>query len=90
MIYYRCFENNLIGEEEMFDRPLSKTWKIVKHYLDDTDPRIHEDVELKPGEKVGLVIGNRRYVFALDYLGELSVKTQKRVEKWEDVGEVSE
>jgi hypothetical protein len=37
-----------------------------------------------------MVIGNQRYVFALDEDGKLSVKTQKRVMRWEDVDEVSE
>ena len=76
----------------MFDRPkFSKYFYTTVHkFLDEEQPRIHEDVELKPGEKVGLVIGNQRYVFSLDEDGKLAVKTQKRVEKWEDVDEVSE
>jgi len=76
----------------MFDRPkFDKYFYTTVHkFFDEDAPRIHEDVELKPGEKVGLVIGSRRYVFALDDVGKLSVKTQKRVEKWEDVDEVSE
>ena len=74
----------------MFDRPKFETWKVFKHYLDRAETRIHEDVELKPGEKVGLVIGNQRYEFSLDEDGKLAVKTQKRVERWEDADEVSE
>ena len=76
----------------MFDRPPQKFGIFTVHriYEEEQPPRVHEDVELKPGEKVGLVIGNQRYVFTLDGDGKLAVKTQKRVEKWEDVGEVSE
>lgn len=76
----------------MFDRPKfdKYLYTTVHKFLDEDAPRIHEDVELKPGEKVGLVIGKRRYVFVLDDVGKLSVKTQKRVTRWEDVDEVSE
>ena len=44
----------------MFDRPKYGFFKVYKHYLDDTETRIHDDVELKPGKKVGLVIGSKR------------------------------
>ena len=77
----------------MFDRPKKfgeYFYTTVHRFFDEEAPRIHEDVELKPGEKVGLVIGNQRYVFSLDEDGKLAVKTQKRVMRWEDVGEVSE
>ena len=74
----------------MFDRPKFDFYTTVHKFWDEDAPRIHEDVELKSGEKVGLVIGNQRYVFSLDYDGKLSVKTQKRVTRWEDVDEVSE
>ena len=76
----------------MFDRPKFNKYlyTTVHKFLDEDEPRIHEDVELRPGEKIGMVIGNQRYVFALDEVGKLSVKTQKRVTKWEDVDEVSE
>ena len=76
----------------MFDRPkFGKYFYTTVHkFFDEEPPRIHEDVELKPGEKVGLVIGSRRYVFTLADDGKLSVKTQKQVARWEDVGEVSE
>lgn len=76
----------------MFDRlKFDKYFYTTIHkFLDgEESPRVHDDVELKPGEKFGLVIGSRRYVFSLDDGGELSIKTQKRVEKWEDVDEVS-
>lgn len=73
----------------MFDRPKYGFFKVYKHYLDDTETRIHDDVELKPGETFGLVIGSRRYVFSLADDGKLSVKTQKQVTRWEDVDEVS-
>ena len=70
----------------MFDRPNFDKYfySTVHKFWDEDAPRPHEDVELNPGEKVGLVIGNRRYVFALDSLGKLSVKTQKKVTRWED------
>ena len=76
----------------MLDRPKfdKYLYTTVHKFCDEDTARFHEDVELKPGETVGLVIGNQRYVFTLDEDGKLSVKTQKRVEKWEDVGEVSE
>ena len=77
----------------MFKRPKKfgeYFYTTVHRLYYEEQPRIHEDVELKPGEKVGLVIGNQRYVFTLDEDGKLAVKTQKRVERWEDVGEVSE
>lgn len=76
----------------MFDRPKfdKYLYTTVHKFYDEVQPRVHEDVELKPGEKVGLVIGNQRYVFALDDVGKLSVKTQKQVTRWEDVDEVSE
>ena len=75
----------------MFDRPkFSKYFYTTVHkFFDEESPRVHDDVELKPGETIGMVIGSRRYVFTLDEYGKLSVKTQKRVEKWEDVDEVS-
>ena len=76
----------------MFDRPKKfgeYFYTTVHRFFDEEQPRVHEDVELKPGEKVGLVIGNQRYVFSLDEDGKLAVKTQKRVTKWEDVDEVS-
>lgn len=71
----------------MFDRPkFSKyLYTTVHKFFDEGRPRLHEDVELKPGEKVGLVIGSRRYVFTLDEEGKLSVKSQKQVTRWEDV-----
>ena len=74
----------------MFDRPKFDKYfyTTVHRFLDEDEPRIHDDVELKPGEKVGLVIGNKRYVFSLDYAGKLSAKIQKRVTRWEDVDEV--
>lgn len=68
----------------MFDRPKYGFFKVYKHYLDDAEIRHHDDVELKPGEKFGLVIGSRRYVFSLADDGKLSVKTQKQVTRWED------
>lgn len=76
----------------MFDRPKfgKYLYTTVHKFLDEEPARVHDDVELKPGEKFGLVIGSRRYVFSLDEGGELSIKTQKRVEKWEDVDEISE
>ena len=76
----------------MFKRPKFREYlyTTVHRFYDEEQPRVHEDVELKPGEKVGLVIGNQRYVFALDEDGKLAVKTQKRVMRWEDVGQVSE
>lgn len=76
----------------MFDRPKfgKYLYTTVHRLCDGVQPRLHEDVELKPGEKVGLVIGSRRYVFSLADDGKLSVKTQKRVTKWEDETEVSE
>lgn len=76
----------------MFDRPkFSKyLYTTVHRFLDEELPRTHEDVELRPGEQVGLVIGSKRYVFALDDVGKLSVKTQKKVTRWEDADEVSE
>lgn len=76
----------------MFDRPKfdKYLWTTVHRFFDEEPPCVHDDVELKPGEKVGLVIGNQRYEFSLGEDGKLAVKTQKRVEKWEDVGEVSE
>ena len=77
----------------MFKRPKKfgeYFYTTVHRLYDEEQSRVHEDVELKPGEKVGLVIGNQRYEFSLDEDGKLAVKTQKRVERWEDVGEVSE
>ena len=76
----------------MFDRPkFGKCFYTTVHkFWDEDAPRIHEDVELRPGEKVGLVIGSRRYVFSRDVYGRLSIKTQKRVVRWEDADEVSE
>lgn len=76
----------------MFDRPkFGKYFYTTVHkFFDEEPPRVHDDVELKPGEKFGLVIGSRRYQFSLDEGGELSIKTQKRVECWEDADEVSE
>lgn len=74
----------------MFDRPKFDFYTTIHKFWDEDEPRIHDDVELKPGEKVGLVIGNKRYVFSLDYDGKLYVKTQKQVTRWEDVDEVSE
>ena len=76
----------------MFDRPKfdKYLWTTVHKFCGEDAPRAHEDVELRPGEKVGLVIGNQRYVFSLDEDGKLAVKTQKRVMRWEDVDEVSE
>ena len=68
----------------MFDRPKYGFFKVYKHYLDEEPARVHEDVELRPGEEVGLVIGSRRYVFTLADDGKLSVKTQKKVTRWED------
>ena len=70
----------------MFDRPKFSEYlyTTVYKFLDEEEPRIHDDVELKPGEKVGLVIGDRRYVFTLARNGKLSVKTQKKVTRWED------
>lgn len=71
----------------MFDSPKFDKYfyTTVRRFLDEDEPRIHDDVELKPGEKVGLVIGNKRYVFSLDYDGKLTAKTQKRVSQWIDV-----
>ena len=71
----------------MFDRPKfgKYLYTTVRKFIDEVQPRLHDDVELKPGEKVGLVIGSRRYVFTLDEDGKLSVKTQKPVTRWEDV-----
>ena len=76
----------------MFDRPKfgKYLYTTVHRFFDEEPPRVHDDVELRPGEKVGLVIGSRRYVFSLADDGKLSVKTQKRVTKWEDETEVSE
>ena len=76
----------------MIDRPkFSKyMYATVHKFSDEDEPRIHDDVELNPGEKVGLVIGNKRYVFSLDYDGKLSAKIQKRVARWEDVDVVLE
>ena len=68
----------------MFDRPKCGFFKVYKHYLDEEPSRVHDDVELKPGETFGLVIGSRRYVFTLADDGKLSVKTQKKVTRWED------
>jgi len=70
----------------MFDRPkFSKySYTTIRRFLDEEQPRTHDDVDLRPGEEVGLVIGSRRYVFALDDVGKLSVKTQKKVTRWED------
>ena len=68
----------------MFDRPKYGFFKVYKHYLDEEPSRVHDDVELKPGEEVGLVIGSRRYLFTLADDGKLSVKTQKKVTRWED------
>ena len=76
----------------MFDRPKfdKYLYTTVHKFLDEDEPtRVHDDVELKPGEKFGLVIGSRRYVFSLADDGKLSVKTQKQVTRWEDVDEVS-
>lgn len=69
----------------MIDRPkFSKYVYAVHKFLDEEQPRVHEDVELRPGEKVGIVIGNKRYVLTIDSIGKLSVKTQKKVTRWED------
>ena len=68
----------------MFDRPKYGFFKVYKHYLDEEPARVHDDVELRPGEEIGLVIGSRRYVFSLADDGKLSVKTQKKVTRWED------
>jgi hypothetical protein len=72
----------------MFDRQKfgKYLYTTVHKFLDgDELPKVHDDVELKPGETFGLVIGSRRYVFSLDEGGELSIKTQKQVTRWEDV-----
>lgn len=73
----------------MFDRPKfgKYLWTTVHKFCDEEQPRIHEDVELKPGEKVGLVIGNRRIVVSVDDYGKVSTKVQKRVSVWADVEE---
>ena len=71
----------------MFDRPkFGKCFYTTVHkFWDEDAPRIHEDVELRPGEKVGLVIGNRRIVVSVDDYGKVRTKLQKRVSVWADV-----
>lgn len=73
----------------MFDRPKfdKYLWTTVHKFCDEERPRVHEDVELEPGEKVGLVIGNRRIVVSVDDYGKVSTKVQKRVSVWADVEE---
>ena len=57
MIYYWCTFNNPIGEKKIFKRPKFDEYfyTTVRRFLDEDEPRIHDDVELKPGEKVGLL-----------------------------------
>ena len=71
----------------MFDRPKfdKYLWTTVHKFCDEEQPRVHEDVELEPGEKVGLVIGNRRIVVSVDDYGKVRTKLQKRVSVWADV-----
>ena len=72
----------------MFDRPKKfgeYFYTTIHRFCGEEQPRVHEDVELEPGEKVGLVIGNRRIVVSVDDYGKVSTKLQKRVSVWADV-----
>lgn len=71
----------------MFDRPKfdKYLYTTVHRLYDEEQPRVHEDVELKAGEKVGLVIGNRRIVVSVDDCGKVRTKLQKRVSVWADI-----